>query len=127
MAADWSRKRTRDQEADRSPERRPRLTHRRVRDADLWFEDGNVLLIAQDVEFLVYAGLLTKHSPVFRDMLSLPQPGPSSGVGAPDVPEIELMDHPRDVRRLLEGLMMGNDLRYVFMLYPEYRACGGCP
>ncbi|KAI0085472.1 hypothetical protein BDY19DRAFT_449067 [Irpex rosettiformis] len=41
---------------------------------DLWFEDGNVVLIAGTTGFRVYRGLLVRQSDVFRDMFSLPQP-----------------------------------------------------
>ncbi len=51
------------------------------RDNELWFEDRTVILVARDVEFRVYKGLLADHSPVFRDMFSLPQP--------PDPPEAD--------------------------------------
>ena len=51
------------------------------RDEEFWYEDGTIILIAADVEFRVYRGPLEKHSAVFRDMLSFPQPTKSS---APD-------------------------------------------
>ncbi|PIL24767.1 hypothetical protein GSI_12653 [Ganoderma sinense ZZ0214-1] len=47
------------------------------RDEELWFEDGNLILIASEVEFRVYKGPLIAQSLVFKDMLSLPQPSSS--------------------------------------------------
>ncbi|KAI1790295.1 hypothetical protein LXA43DRAFT_947373 [Ganoderma leucocontextum] len=44
------------------------------RDEQLWFEDGNLVLVAKDVEFRIYKGPLIAQSLVFKDMLSLPQP-----------------------------------------------------
>ena len=44
------------------------------RHPDLWYGDGTVILIAESTGFRVYQGLLAKHSEVFRDMFSLPQP-----------------------------------------------------
>ncbi|KAI0091080.1 hypothetical protein BDY19DRAFT_680917 [Irpex rosettiformis] len=41
---------------------------------DLWFEDGNVVLVAEGIGFRVYGGLLAKHSKIFCDMFSVPQP-----------------------------------------------------
>ena len=41
---------------------------------DLWFEDGNVVLRAEDTYFKVYEGILSRESPVFVDMFSLPHP-----------------------------------------------------
>ncbi|OJT06025.1 hypothetical protein TRAPUB_3123 [Trametes pubescens] len=49
------------------------------KDEELWFEDGTLILIARDVKFRIYKGPLIAHSPVFKDMLSLPQPVPASG------------------------------------------------
>ena len=48
------------------------------RDEELWFEDGNLILIASDVEFRIYKGPLISQSLIFKDMLSLPQPPPSN-------------------------------------------------
>ncbi|OJT11073.1 hypothetical protein TRAPUB_12414, partial [Trametes pubescens] len=38
------------------------------RDDEFWFEDGNIVLIARDIEFRVFKGILAKHSPLFRDI-----------------------------------------------------------
>lgn len=37
-----------------------------------WFDDGNVVLQAEDTLFRVYKGFLRKQSSVFDDMFSLP-------------------------------------------------------
>lgn len=55
----------------------------RKRDKEFWFEDGNVILVVEDVEFRVYKGILAERFPVFRDMFSSSQP---------DVPEM-VADH----------------------------------
>ena len=81
------------------------------RDDSFWFEDGNITLIAQGVEFQVYIGPLIKHSPVFRDMFTLPQPSTSSQ--ALPHPVLQIHDHPNDVRRLLGGFIFGNAMQYV--------------
>ncbi|RPD58558.1 hypothetical protein L227DRAFT_576943 [Lentinus tigrinus ALCF2SS1-6] len=39
-----------------------------------WPEDGTIILLAGQVKFRVYRGVLTEHSPLFAEMLSLPQP-----------------------------------------------------
>ena len=44
------------------------------KDIEFWYDDGTLILIAANVEFRVYRGPLATHSPVFRDMLALPQP-----------------------------------------------------
>lgn len=40
----------------------------------LWFEDGNLILKAENTLFRVYGGLLAARSSVFRDMLGFPPP-----------------------------------------------------
>lgn len=41
---------------------------------DLWFEDGTVVLQAGRTLFRVYSGILARHSPIFKDLFTLPQP-----------------------------------------------------
>ena len=51
-----------------------------VRNVEFWYDDGTLILLANNIEFRVYRGPLAKHSQVFRNMLSFPQPptpGPS--------------------------------------------------
>ncbi|KAM5534175.1 hypothetical protein V8D89_012195 [Ganoderma adspersum] len=78
------------------------------RDEDFWYEDGMIILIAANVKFCVYRGPLAKHSPIFRDMLSFPQPpkdtsSPSNSVSYPslDCPVVRLTDSPNDLRHIL--------------------------
>ena len=79
------------------------------RDEELWFEDGNIILASQDTEFRVYKGPLMKHSPVFRDMLSLPQPEcVCTGSTGPVV--IRISDSSQDLRHFLRALVAGNAL-----------------
>ncbi|KAJ7753408.1 hypothetical protein DFH07DRAFT_774153 [Mycena maculata] len=41
---------------------------------ELWFEDGNLVIQAGNSQFRVYRGILAARSPVFHDILSIPQP-----------------------------------------------------
>ncbi|KAI0632739.1 hypothetical protein C8Q77DRAFT_1262464 [Trametes polyzona] len=79
-------------------------------DTELWFEDGNLVLVAGDVEFKVYRGPLIAHSPVFKDMLSLPQPGPHERPHD-SCPIIPLHDSPHDLRHALRVFVPGSSLR----------------
>lgn len=92
-------------------------TDGRHRDEELWFESGNITLIARDVEFRVWKAPLVKHSPVFRDMLSLPQPGASTPDDKIPVSGQEsvvcLPDSPEDLRHFLRVFFPGKKLRYV--------------
>ena len=52
------------------------LDHNRKRaiEAGLWFDDGNIILIADGTPFKVHQSLLSQKSEVFRDMFTLPTP-----------------------------------------------------
>jgi hypothetical protein len=47
---------------------------------DLWYEDGSIVLVAREGDdeaargYRVHRSLLAKHSTIFADMLSCPQP-----------------------------------------------------
>ncbi|KAJ7491140.1 hypothetical protein FB451DRAFT_1222176 [Mycena latifolia] len=41
---------------------------------DLWFEDGNVVIHAEDYEFRLFKSFLTSRSAIFKDTLSMPEP-----------------------------------------------------
>ena len=83
-------------------------------DDELWFEHGNLTLITSDVEFRVWKGPLVFHSPVFRDMLSLPQsprdaqspssPGPTSTSHA----VVHVSDSNHDLRQFLRVFFTGD-------------------
>ncbi|KAH9925683.1 uncharacterized protein BXZ73DRAFT_49803, partial [Epithele typhae] len=88
----------------------------RVRDKTLWLDDGNLILVVENIEFRIYKGILAHHSPVFSDMLSLPPPASSpnnslSSKGAAvdteeGIPVVTLpSDAARDWRHVLEALM----------------------
>ncbi|RDX48991.1 hypothetical protein OH76DRAFT_1351600 [Lentinus brumalis] len=74
----------------------------RERDQELWYEDGNISLVAGNTEFRVFKGILADHSPVFKDMFSLPQPpNPTPTQPSEACPVVYLTDYPEEVRHLL--------------------------
>ncbi len=79
----------------------------RERDERFWFEDGTIILVAGKVEFKVYAHPLVEHSPVFKDMLSLPrEEGTFTDASKPPVEAlVHLPDPPDDLRYLFEVIM----------------------
>ncbi|OJT05560.1 hypothetical protein TRAPUB_3609 [Trametes pubescens] len=88
----------------------------RKRDEEFWYPDGSIILVAGDVEFRVFKGILAKHSPVFRDMFSLPQPSDptSSASSAQDVcPVVHLSDSAEDLRHVLRAYMPTGGPRYL--------------
>lgn len=46
--------------------------------SDLWFADGNIILIVDKVAFKVHRGQLSRHSEVFEGLFSLPTTTTSS-------------------------------------------------
>ena len=87
------------------------------RDEEFWFEDGNLILVAGDVEFRVYQGPLIAHSPVIKDTLSLPQPAEDSGRyaphGASSCPIVPLADSPEYLRHFLRVFLGGSSGKTV--------------
>lgn len=75
------------------------------KDDEFWFADGTISLVASDVEFRVYKGILETHSPVFADMFSLPQPHADVG------PVVHLVDSAKDLRHVLRALFPSKETR----------------
>lgn len=70
----------------------------------LWFEDGNILLRAEDVLFKVYKGFLCKQSSVFADMLSLPQPSTAAEDLCDGCPIVRMSDASAALEVLLSAM-----------------------
>ncbi|TFK81981.1 hypothetical protein K466DRAFT_666795 [Polyporus arcularius HHB13444] len=95
---------------DSEPRKRARTSHDEDEcvdaheDKEFWFDDGTIVLLAGQVKFRVYRGVLTEHSPVFVEMLSLPQPSeaPTSQYSCP---VIRLHDNPETLRHVFRLLM----------------------
>jgi hypothetical protein len=69
------------------------------------FEDGNIILQAGNTKFRVHRGVLSAHSPVFRDTFALGQP--AEGGAASDsehCPVVVLQDSAEDLKYLLGTL-----------------------
>lgn len=75
------------------------------RRTDFWFKDGNVVVLAGNVAFKVHRGVLERHSDVFRDVLSIPQP-PEEGTFE-GCHMVEIFDEPADLWCLLKALYDG--------------------
>ncbi|TDL16697.1 hypothetical protein BD410DRAFT_795097 [Rickenella mellea] len=72
----------------------------RKRHPRLWFDDGNIILATNLSLFRVHRGLLSMNSPVFADMLSMPQPGRLEDT-VEDLPVVEINDDDTDFTHLL--------------------------
>ncbi|KAH7886706.1 hypothetical protein F5I97DRAFT_1869593 [Phlebopus sp. FC_14] len=84
--------------------------------SDIWFEDGNVVLIAGSAAFKVHRGQLERHSEVFRDLFSVPQPVVDESENVVDgCPTVDLYDCPSDIYYLLAALYDG-------LYFPKHQA-----
>ncbi|EIW56892.1 uncharacterized protein TRAVEDRAFT_49704 [Trametes versicolor FP-101664 SS1] len=99
----------------------------RTRDAEFWFDDGNIVLLARGVEFRIYKGILAEFSPVFHDMFSFPQPTPtvttskSAFAAATDpCPIVDLPDSPEDLRHILRVCMPKSGSSLFKLKSPSY-------
>ena len=45
-----------------------------TREADLWYDDGDIVIQAETTQFRVSKGVLASFSDIFKDMSSIPQP-----------------------------------------------------
>ncbi|KAK7036151.1 hypothetical protein R3P38DRAFT_616721 [Favolaschia claudopus] len=73
--------------------------------SELWFSDGNVVIIAAAIAFKVHRGQLRRHSEVFDDLFSIPQPQDQDLYDG--CPWIEVYDCPSDVLYFLRALYDG--------------------
>ncbi|KAJ7612186.1 hypothetical protein FB45DRAFT_1065545 [Roridomyces roridus] len=101
-------------EVDTEPQRIP----------ELWFKDGNIVLQAGNTQFRVYGGILAARSPIFEDMLSLPQP-PGESELVEGCPLVRLHDDPVEATVFLRAIF---DLEYFkpFPAQTTYDIIRGC-
>ena len=73
------------------------------RSVDIWFKDGNVVLVAQGVAFKVFGGILAQSSPVFADMFEFPQPAATAET-MEGCSIVHMPDSAEDLRYLLVAI-----------------------
>ena len=70
-----------------------------------WFDDGSVILQAENTQFRVHCSVLSLHSNVFKDMFNMPQPTDTTTVpNADSCPVIALFDKASDLEHVLSIL-----------------------
>ena len=94
--------------------KRPRTEETTIDDVqrhkDLWFDDGNIVVIAQQTAFRVHRSVLSRHSDTFSGLFAVPQP--LEGVEKlEDCPVVRVSDSAHDFGHLLHVLYDG--LEYV--------------
>ncbi|KAJ7494486.1 hypothetical protein B0H11DRAFT_1654592, partial [Mycena galericulata] len=72
------------------------------RDPDLWFEDGNIVVQAEDYEFCLLKSFLTKRSPIFKDVFSLPQPEDAERING--CPVVRIHDSGEDAAHFFKAI-----------------------
>ena len=81
---------------------------RKTIDTNLWFDDGNIVLIAETTAFRVHKSILARHSEVFRGLFSIPQPINPDDVEMMDgCFVVRLPDRRYDLRHLLRAIYYG--------------------
>lgn len=70
-------------------------------DPDLWFDDGNILIICEQITFRVHRSILSLNSQIFKDMFTLNEQLETEST-APS--PVHLLDAGQDVRHFLKAL-----------------------
>ena len=74
-------------------------------DSDVWFDDGNLIIVAGEVAFRVYKGTLARTSEVFQHLLDIPTPALPANTTDPGmidgVPVVHVADSAVDLKNLL--------------------------
>ncbi len=94
---------------------------KRQRDEEFWFADGTVVLVARNVEFRVYKGILSIHSPIFAKMFTLPQPEDAATATATSeqsqLQECPLYDSPEDLRHVFRVMIPSPRTQEMYVYY----------
>jgi hypothetical protein len=81
----------------------PNTVEEPTRVKDLWFDDGNLILKAENSLFRIYGGFLAARSSVFRDMLSFPPPK-EGNAALEGCPVVFVYDAPDDLAHFLRAI-----------------------
>ena len=90
--------------------------HGLKRDADFWFDDGNVIVVAGNTGFRLYRGWLAAESPVFYDMFSINQPrfeDLRSDETSNGCPIVYVTDSAAEFRSLMSTLIRGRQYVHI--------------
>lgn len=88
-----------------------------TRSTAIWFEDGNIILEAEDTQFRVHKSVLALHSSVLSDMFLLAMPDTESGLVEEGCPIVELKD---DLASEWEELLSLIYHGYRYVLWLDY-------
>ena len=74
-------------------------------DNKLWFDDGNIVLVADNRAFCVHRSMLIRDSQVFKDLFELSQPSLEEELDG--LPMVRLHDSPHELADLLHVIYGG--------------------
>ena len=86
---------------------------------DLWYEDGNVVLVAESTAFCLHRSILSRKCPVFRDMFSTSHPDTQDIIDGR--PSIHLSDASQDLAYFFDFLYNGMRCVYTELLVLDPR------
>lgn len=74
---------------------------------ELWFDDGNIILVAEDTSFRVHKSVLASKSVVFNDLFTVPQPATTGEKNIEGCPVVPLSDTAFDLATVLKSMYHG--------------------
>ncbi|KZP14484.1 hypothetical protein FIBSPDRAFT_796592 [Athelia psychrophila] len=80
--------------------------------SDIWYNDGNVVLQAQGVQFRVHKSILAESSSVFGDMFGFPQPPSANTELVEGCPVVHFSDSAQEMTYILQALCQRKYLGY---------------
>ncbi|KAI1793386.1 hypothetical protein LXA43DRAFT_1002298 [Ganoderma leucocontextum] len=91
----------------------PRATIPPDQRGEPWFEDGNIILLTEDIDsdttvaFKVHRGVLSRHSEVFQSMFDIPSPAATAVEVADGCQVVRMHDRPTELSALIRALYDG--------------------
>ena len=91
----------------------PRNTIQADHRGEPWFEDGNIIVLTEDVDsevtvaFKLHRGVLARHSEVFQSMFELPPPDATDVEVAEGCQVVRMHDRPTELSALVRALYDG--------------------
>ncbi|KAI0690212.1 hypothetical protein BC835DRAFT_1212775, partial [Cytidiella melzeri] len=76
----------------------------------LSYDDGNLIVVAENTIFQVHRSVLARKSALFKDLLSLPQPDTEERIDG--LPVVRLLDSSADAAMLIDSIYNGEKYRY---------------
>jgi hypothetical protein len=76
--------------------------------SEYWFEDGNIVLQAEDTLFRVHRSILSRHSQIFKDIFAMPQAPSQENESIEGCPVVHLSDTAEDMGNIISLIYDSN-------------------